>query len=74
MNLFTCVWNPVMSALIHNEALRNTVSSIVTTVVTGVFFASIFLSNCQENIKKKATHAAPEYGILLAAGISPGGG
>ncbi len=35
MNLFTCVWNPVTVALIHNEALRNTVSSIVTTVVTG---------------------------------------
>ena len=35
MNLFACVWNPVTVALIHNEALRNTVSSIVTTVVTG---------------------------------------
>ena len=35
MNLFTCVWNPVTVALISNEALRNTVSSIVTTVVTG---------------------------------------
>ena len=35
MNLFTCVWNPVTVALIPNEALRNTVSSIVTTVVTG---------------------------------------
>ena len=35
MNLFTCVWNPVTVALIANEALRNTVSSIVTTVVTG---------------------------------------
>ena len=35
MNLFTCVWNPVTVALIHNEALRNTVSAIVTTVVTG---------------------------------------
>ena len=35
MNLFTCVWNPVTTALITNEALRNTVSSIVTTVVTG---------------------------------------
>lgn len=35
MNLFTCVWNPVTVALIGNEALRNTVSSIVTTVVTG---------------------------------------
>ena len=29
MNLFTCVWNPVTVALISNEALRNTVSSIV---------------------------------------------
>ncbi len=35
MNLFTCVWNPVTIALISNEALRNTVQSIVTTVVTG---------------------------------------
>lgn len=35
MNLFTCVWNPVAIALIKNEALRNTVQSIVTTVVTG---------------------------------------
>lgn len=35
MNLFTCVWNPVTVALISNETLRNTVSSIVTTVVTG---------------------------------------
>ncbi len=35
MNLFTCVWNPVTVALIHNEALRNTISAIVTTVVTG---------------------------------------
>ena len=35
MNLFTCVWNPITVALISNEALRNTVSSIVTTVVTG---------------------------------------
>lgn len=35
MNLFTCVWNPVTVALIPNEALRNTISSIVTTVVTG---------------------------------------
>ena len=35
MNLFTCVWNPVTVALIHNEAVRNTVSAIVTTVVTG---------------------------------------
>ena len=35
MNLFTCVWNPVAGALIPNEALRNTVQSVVTTVVTG---------------------------------------
>lgn len=35
MNLFTCVWNPVTVALIPNEALRNTIQSIVTTVVTG---------------------------------------
>ena len=35
MNLFTCVWNPVAGAIIANEALRNTVQSIVTTVVTG---------------------------------------
>lgn len=35
MNLFTCVWNPVTNALIANAALRNTVQSIVTTVVTG---------------------------------------
>ena len=35
MNLFTCIWNPVTVALISNEALRTTVSSIVTTVVTG---------------------------------------
>lgn len=35
MNLFTCVWNPVTIALIPNEALRNTIQSIVTTVVTG---------------------------------------
>ena len=35
MNLFTCVWNPVTVALIANEALRSTVQSIVTTVVTG---------------------------------------
>ena len=35
MNLFTCVWNPVTVAFISNEAVRNTVSSIVTTVVTG---------------------------------------
>ena len=35
MNLFTCVWNPVTIALIPNETLRNTIQSIVTTVVTG---------------------------------------
>jgi len=35
MNLFTCVWNPVTNALIANAALRNTIQSIVTTVVTG---------------------------------------
>lgn len=35
MNLFTCVWNPVTIALIPNDALRNTIQSIVTTVVTG---------------------------------------
>lgn len=44
MNLFTCIWNPVTVALIANEALRNTVSSIVTTVVTGgVSMVIIFL-------------------------------
>lgn len=35
MNLFTCIWNPVTNALIANEALRNTIQSLVTTVVTG---------------------------------------
>ncbi|MCC8182608.1 MAG: hypothetical protein LIO45_06525 [Clostridiales bacterium] len=35
MNLFTCVWNPICIALIENDALRNTIQSIVTTVVTG---------------------------------------
>ena len=35
MNLFTCVWNPVTVALIANEGVRNVVSSIVTTIVTG---------------------------------------
>lgn len=35
MNLFTCIWNPVTNALITNEAVRNTIQSIVTTVVTG---------------------------------------
>ncbi|MCD7919752.1 MAG: hypothetical protein LUG45_06685 [Clostridiales bacterium] len=35
MNLFTCVWNPVVIALIANDALRNTVQSLVTTIVTG---------------------------------------
>ena len=44
MNLFTCIWNPVTVALITNEAVRNTVSSIVTTVVTGgVSMVIIFL-------------------------------
>ena len=35
MNLFTCIWNPVTNALIVNEALRNKIQSLVTTVVTG---------------------------------------
>ena len=35
MNLFTCIWNPVTEALITNAALRNTLQSIVTAVVTG---------------------------------------
>lgn len=35
MNLFTCIWNPVTNALITNVALRNTLQSIVTAVVTG---------------------------------------
>lgn len=35
MNLFTCVWNPVTTALIGNENLRNTIQSAVTAVVTG---------------------------------------
>lgn len=35
MNLFTCVWNPITIALIANDALRNTVQSVVTTIVTG---------------------------------------
>lgn len=35
MNLFTCVWNPITTALIANVALRDTVRNIVTTVVTG---------------------------------------
>ena len=35
MNLFTCIWNPVTGALIANEGVRNVVSSIVTTIVTG---------------------------------------
>ncbi|MGM9594212.1 MAG: hypothetical protein ACI3U8_07645 [Candidatus Onthomonas sp.] len=35
MNLFTCVWNPITIALISNDALRNTIQSVVTTVVTG---------------------------------------
>ena len=35
MNMFTCVWKPVTNALITNAALRNTLQSIVTAVVTG---------------------------------------
>ena len=35
MNLFTCIWNPITNVLISNAALRNTIQSIVTTVVTG---------------------------------------
>ena len=35
MNLFTCIWNPITTALIANETLRDTVRNIVTTVVTG---------------------------------------
>lgn len=35
MNLFTCIWNPVTNALITNAALRSTIQSIVTAVVTG---------------------------------------
>lgn len=35
MNLFTCVWNPVTNVLITNAALRKTLESIVTAVVTG---------------------------------------
>ena len=35
MNLFTCLWNPITTALFANEALRDTVRNIVTTVVTG---------------------------------------
>ena len=35
MNLFTCIWNPVTNVLIANDGLRNTIQSIVTTVVTG---------------------------------------
>lgn len=35
MNLFTCIWNPVTNALITNAAVRNTLQSIVTAVVTG---------------------------------------
>ena len=35
MNLFTCVWNPITIALISNDALRNTIQSVVTTMVTG---------------------------------------
>lgn len=35
MNLFTCVWNPITTAIISNEALRDTVRNLVTTIVTG---------------------------------------
>ena len=35
MNLFTCIWNPVTNVLITNAALRKTLESIVTAVVTG---------------------------------------
>ncbi len=35
MNLFTGISNPITVPLITNEALRNTVSNIVTTVVIG---------------------------------------
>ena len=35
MNLFTCVWNPITTALIHNEVLRDTIRNIVLTVATG---------------------------------------
>ena len=35
MNLFTCIWNPITTALIHNEVLRDTVRNIVLTVATG---------------------------------------
>ena len=35
MNLFTCLWNPITTALFANEAVRDTVRNIVTTVVTG---------------------------------------
>ena len=59
MNLFTCVWNPVTNALISNAALRNTIQSIVTTVVTGgvamvIIFAvdsKIFASGFGEETK-----------------------
>ena len=55
MNLFTCIWNPVTVALIHNEALRNTISSIVTTVVTGgVSMVIIFIVD--------KTIFSPEFG------------
>ena len=55
MNLFTCIWNPVTVALIANEALRNTISSIVTTVVTGgVSMVIIFIVD--------KTIFSPEFG------------
>ena len=35
MNLFTCVWNPITTALIKNEVFRDAVRNIVLTVATG---------------------------------------
>lgn len=60
MNLFTCVWNPIVASFISNEALRNTVKNIVTTIVTGgvsmvIIFAvdkAIFSPNFGKNIDK----------------------
>lgn len=44
VNLFTCVWNPLTGVIIQNEAVRNIISAIVTTVVTGgVSMAIIFI-------------------------------
>nr|MBR4281485.1 hypothetical protein [Clostridia bacterium] len=60
MNLFTCIWNPVTNALIANEALRNTLQSIVTTVVTGgvaiviIFFVDKIIFAPGWGEKKKA--------------------